>query len=247
MRISKWLLIGLLSAGTAAMAAEPTPDELIKTVEKMSIDQLMQLNKVVRDKYSEKYGEMISRFGLNLDFSMLGLKDNGSEDMKFSAGDLDPEPMLGFALGLYYRCIPKLQVGVEYQGFAGWNSDKNNGGYSDADIAGYMAGLSANYHLLRMDKFGLWCNLTGGYGAFAMDTLDTPAGEASELHRYRQNYLFAKAGLGAQWRLTQWFSLFASGGYRIAEKVELKEGGEKTGFDLDASGYEARVGMGFNL
>ena len=176
MRISKWLLIGLISAGTAAMAVEPTPEELIKTVENMSIDQLLQLNKIVRDKYSQEYGEMISRFGFNLDFSMLGFKKNGAEDMPFSVGDLNPEPMIGFTLGFYWRCLPPLQVGVEYQGFTGWDSDRNQAGYSDADLAGYMTGLSANYHLLRMDKFGLWLNLTGGYGAFAMDTLNTPAG-----------------------------------------------------------------------
>ena len=247
MRISKWLLIGLISAGTTAMAVEPTPEELIKTGENMSIDQLLQLNKIVRDKYSQEYGEMISRFGFNLDFSMLGFKKNGAEDMPFSVGDLNPEPMIGFTLGFYWRCLPPLQVGVEYQGFTGWDSDRNQAGYSDADLAGYMTGLSANYHLLRMDKFGLWLNLTGGYGAFAMDTLNTPAGQASELHRYRQSYFFGKGGMGAQWRVTHWFSVFASGGYRLAEKVDLKEGGEKTGFDLDASGYEAKVGIGFNL
>ena len=247
MRMLNWVLIALLSISVSAMAVEPTPDELIKTVEKMSTDQLIQLNKIVRDKYSQKYGEAFSRFGLNFDYSLLGFKKTGAEDMALSGGDMNLDPMMGGTISLYWRCVSKLQLGIEYQGFTGWNANKNQNGYSDVELAGYMSGLSANYHVLRMEQFGVWLNLTGGYGAIALETLDTPSGEASVMNRYRRDYLFGKAGVGAQWRLTHWFSVFASGGYRLAEKVELKEGGENTGFDLDASGYEARLGIGFNL
>lgn len=247
MRMSKWVLIGLLSVSVTALAAESTPDELIKTVEKMTPDQLIQLNKIVRDKYSEKYGEPFSRFGINFDYDLIGFKKTGVEDMTFSGGDMNLDAMMGGTISLYWRCKSMLQLGVEYQGFTGWDANRNRNGYSDADFAGYMSGLSANYHVLRMEQFGLWVNLTGGYGEIALETLNTPAGESSEMRRYRQSYFFGKAGVGAQWRLTHWFSVFASGGYRLAEKVELKEGGDKTGFDLDASGYEAKVGIGFNL
>ena len=247
MRTSNWVLIALLSVSVSAMAVEPTPDELIKTVGNMSTDQLIQLNKIVRDKYSQKYGEAFSRFGINLDYSLIGFKKTGVEDMAFSGGDMNLDPMMGGTISAYWRCLSKLQLGVEYQGFTGWDADKEQAGYSDANLSGYMTGLSANYHVVRMEQFGVWLNLTGGYGAIALETLNTPVGEASEMHRYRQSYMFGKAGAGAQWRLTHWFSVFAAGGYRLAEKVELKEGGEKTGFDLDASGYEAKVGIGFNL
>ena len=172
----------------------------------------------------------------------------GIENEGFSADKPDLEKSAGCALALQWKPLDYLGLGVEYGFYAGSDSDLSNGSYSSAKLFGTHTAGRIRLNFLKQRRVMAWLDATLGLGSVAIETVNTPAGHPTTMREYTANYLFATPAVGLAFRCTERLSVFGQAGYRFCEKVDLKEGGSKlSDHELDGSGVELRLGVGFNL
>jgi len=226
-------LVLVLAAATAS-AAEMTAEELLGAVDQMTPEQAQAFSQKLEAKLWQPVPEGF--------FSRLA----GS--VALSGGELDVESVDAFDIGLLWRAFsPRLHLGLRMESWMASDSNLGPGGYSRVEVEGGGVTLVANYQLVRHDTWLVWAELGGGGGGVMVDTVDTPAGEATTLRSFDQDFGMGDARLGAAWRFNRALCLQVSGGYRFAESVELDEGGSETPVTVDASGPSGRIGLGVNF
>lgn len=241
-------LVIMLAAATAS-AAEMTADELLGAVDQMTPEQAQAFSQKLEAKLWQPVPEgFFSRMAvdMNVGGGELDKVDVGS--VALSGGELDVESVDTFDVGLLWRAFsPRLHLGLRMESWMASDSNLGPGGYSRVEVEGGGVTLVANYQLVRNDAWLVWAELGGGGGGVMVDTVDTPAGEATTLRSFDQDFGMGDARLGAAWRFNRALCLQVSGGYRFAESVELDEGGSETPVTVDASGPSGRIGLGVNF
>jgi hypothetical protein len=114
-------------------------------------------------------------------------------------------------------------------------------------VAGGSLSLAANYQWVRSDSWLLWTEIAPGVGSVALETVDTPNGEATTLRSFDGSFTQVDLQGGVSWRFNPVLTLFLSAGYRFAESVDLEEGGKTSEVKFDASGFSGRFGLGVNF
>jgi hypothetical protein len=245
----RWTVLALLAGAAGAARAELTPEELLQTVDRMNPDQVLALSKKLEARFWEPIPSgFFMRMALDLGVSAGPIDSTGVEDLSLSGGAMDLEDVGGVDVGLLWRFNnPRYKLGLRFGSFMAEDSNLRETGYSRAELTGGHVTIPLNVQWVRCPRWMLWTEAAVGVGNAQLDTVDTPAGEATTMRRFDGDYVLADVQAGVSVRLNPAISLFLSGGYRFAESVKLEEGGRETGHELDMSGGFGRVGVGFNF
>ncbi|MCE9616249.1 MAG: hypothetical protein K8T26_18405 [Lentisphaerae bacterium] len=239
----------LLVTASVAAAADVSSEDLLKAVDQMSPEQAHAFSQKLEAKLWKPVPEgFFGRMAVDLGVTGSQLDKVNLNGVSQSGGERDVESASGMDIGLLWRAYsPRLRLGVRLESWAATDDNLGAGGYTRVDLQG--GGLLAviNYQWVRSDHWLVWTEVGGGGGGVALDTVDTPVGQATTLRSFDGTYGMGSAQAGAAWRLNRAIALFASGGYRLAESVELDEGGQDTAVEVDASGPSGRVGLGVNF
>lgn len=229
--------------------AETTPDEIVAAVDKMTPEQAQELFHSVAKKMHENKGERRgSGLGLALSTAYASF-DKVEVPFSTSAGEkLNIDEPWGAQLDITSRCrCERMRWGLRLAGWTPQDADISDAGYTRATLAAYEVSVLANVQLVRKPRFLVWGEAAGGRGSAALETLDTPAGEASTLRELTANYWVGDVRAGVAWRSRPGCAVFGTGGYRFANDTKWKEADRDTSARLDTSGFVASIGVAFNL
>lgn len=243
------MVAGVLIAGTLSAGAEVTPDDLIRAVDQMSPEQVQTLQKKLDARMWNPVPEgFFTRMALNANVSISTLDRVNLSSLSLSGGKMDIDDVAGFDFALLWRVFDeRFRMGVRFGGWEAMDSNLNDAGYSSADVTGFDTMLVLHYQVARSEIGCLWSEIAIGGGSVEVETVDTPAGQATTLRRFDEDYAQAEIQVGASIRLNSVIDFFISGGYRFAESVDLEEGGRKGPITFDASGVVGRMGVGLNF
>lgn len=246
----KTIFATVVSSLTLTLAAQAvTPEDLIEAVDRMSPDQAFELKQKLDAKLLKPvppafFTRMAFDFGTV--FSIPDTVDLGA--MPLSGGEMDLDPIEGFDFGILWEIAdPRFRLGFRFGGWSAIDSNLGDGGYSRAELAGGHASLAANCQWVRSKSWLLWTEVAPGMGAVALETLNTPAGQATTVREFSEAFGLVDLQSGVSMRINPIFSIYVSGGYRFAEAVDLEEGGRRSDVEFDASGFIARCGVGINF
>jgi hypothetical protein len=245
----RWAALALLAGVAGVARAELTPEELLKTVDRMSPDQVLALSQKLEARFWEPIPSgFFMRMAVDVGVSAGRIDSTGVERMSLSGGRMDLEDVGGVDVGLLWRFNnPRYKLGMRFGSFMAEDSNLRDSGYSRAELTGGHVTIPLNVQWVRCPRWLLWTEAAVGGGSARLDAVDTPAGEATTMRRFEGDYVLADVQAGVSVRLNPAISLFLSGGYRFAESVKLEEGGQKTGLELDMSGGFGRAGIAFNF
>jgi opacity protein-like surface antigen len=241
--------MAVVAAGLGVQAADLSPEDLIKAVDKMTPEQAHQVKRELdsKSRQTRSYA-WLSQFSVEFAGVWERFDKYGIENERFSADKPDLEKSMGGALALQWKPLDYLGLGVEYGFYAGSDKDLSNGSYSSAKLLGSHTAARIRLEFLKQRYVLAWADASVGMGSVAIETVDTPRGQATTLREYDADYWFATPAVGLAFRCTEGFSIFGQAGYRFCEKVDLKQGGSKlSDRELDGSGVELRLGVGFNI
>jgi hypothetical protein len=240
--------IGLLALGITSASAEVTSQDLLNAVDKMTPSEADAFSRKLESKLWRPVPEgFFSRLAVDVGVSGGTLESLDMSSVTRSGGELDLDSVGGAEAGLLWRAFnPQLRLGLRMEAWTTSDSDLEPSGYSRADLEGGSVLLVANYQWVRRDTWLLWTEVGAGGGSAQLDTIDTPAGQATTLRSFDKTYNVVALQGGLSWRFNPVMSLFGAGGYQFAESVDFEEGGEDSAVELDASGPFARFGLGFN-
>lgn len=238
-------VIVALSASLGCLA-QVAPEELIKAVDAMTPEQARELRHTLGEKLAPS-----PRASFYIAPSMSKYNKTGVEEgVKFSADEPDVSKIMGLAIGFTCEVLPMVRIGPELGLNSVMDSDyKKDRGYSRATLQTVDGALVVQVKPMGFRHGSLWLDAAGGYGSAWLETLNTPSSEndSSTVREKSAGYWFVTPRLGAAWKLGRYAALFGTAGYRFAESVSMKQGGESTGPSFDSSGYEFRLGLGFNM
>jgi hypothetical protein len=245
----KRILAGLMIAASGAAFAEMTPDEMIGAVDKMTPQQAHDFSQKLEAKLWQPVPEgFFSRMAVDVAFSGGDLSDSGMSGMTLSGDELDVDSYGGMDVGLFWRIFdPRLRLGLRMGSWAASDSDLGPAGYSRVELLGSTLTVAAHVQWVREPTWSLWTEVGPGVGSVQLDTVNTPAGQATTLRTFDGDYALLDLQAGASWRFNPILTLFAAGGYRFAESIDLDEGGDETAFEFDGSGAFVRFGLGVNF
>lgn len=249
MKKMRWMMAVLL-AGSGLAWGEVTPDELIRAVDQMSPEQVQTLRQKLDAKTWKPIPEgFFSRLAVDLGIGSAALDSIDLSGVSLSGGNLDIDMVSGLDLGLLWRvgAGDRFRLGLRLGGWEGTDSNLGAGGYSSADLTGGYLALAAQYQWIRTASCLVWTELAPGVGGVALDTVDTPSGQPTTLRSFEGTYGQMDILAGASWRVNPILAVYLSGGYRLAESVDLDEGGQTSAVEFDASGFVSRLGLGFNF
>jgi hypothetical protein len=228
-RILAWF-VAALACGTAAWGAV-TPDEVIGAVDTMTPEQALLFSQKLESKLWKPIPEgFFSRMALDLGVWAGSLNDGGLD------------------LGLFWRAFdPRFRLGLRMGSWGASDSNLEPGGYSRADLTGASLALAANMQWVRNAQWLVWTEVAPGIGSVRLELVNTPAGQATTLRTVDGGYAQLDLQAGVALRVNPVLTVSLSGGYRLADGIDLNEGGEETVLDFDASGAFARVALGFNF
>lgn len=246
----KWLAISVVLAWGVTAEAVVSPEDILDAVDQMTEEQVRELYHKLGARWRKPMSKgTLSRLTVDLGSTFSRLDTVDLSSVTLSGGSMDVEDPRGSSFGLLWRFGrgDRLRVGAR---FGSWEADDSNRGaegYSRVNVTGKTMMLALNYQFVRTDPWILWAEVAPGGGWIEVDTLDTPTGEASTLRELERGFPQVDFQVGASWRLNSFFSFYLSGGYRLAEAVNLKEGGESTPVRVNASGFSGRCGFGINF
>ncbi len=246
--MNRYVLIGLLFI-VAHAASALTPDELLDTVDRMTPEQVQQFHQKLEAKYWEPVPEgFFRRMAIDVSASYLRLDTVDIDALDLVDRDLDVDEAGGFEVGLLWRILnDQTRLGFRLGGWKVSDDNLSAAGYSRVALSGQHLALVAQYQLLRTEHWLLWTELAPGVGHVRLESVDTPDEAASTLRKLDGDYWDVLLQGGLSWRPNPVLSLFASAGYRFADKQSLDEGGESTDVRIDVSGFTARLGIGLNF
>jgi len=229
--------------------AEVTPEQVLEAVDKMTPEQVLALSQKLESKVWKPIPEgFFTRAAFDIGVSGSSLDKVDLKSVPLSGGKLTVDEIDGLDLGLLWRIGGEhFRLGLRMSAWDTYDSNLGEGGYSRVEISGGSVALAANVQAIRTDKFLLWAEVAPGGSWVAIDTVDTPSGQATTLRQLDASFGQVDVTAGASWRMNRILSFSASGGYRFAESVTLEEGGQKIDARLDASGYLGRIALGFNF
>jgi hypothetical protein len=245
------MLTAMAVAAACGMTAwgEVTPDEVIGAVDKMTPAQANQFSQKLESKLWKPVPEgFFSRMAVDFGVSAGTLDETGVSDLRLSGGDMDVDSVGGFDIGIFWRVFdPRFRLGLRLGSWGAEDSNLELPGYSRVELYGGTVAVAANMQWVRKPNWLLWTEVAAGSGAVELDIVNTPTGQATTWRTYDGEYALLDLQAGVAWRLNPILSLFASGGYRFAESVDLEEGGVETGLDFDGSGGYGRIALGVNF
>lgn len=243
------LVIGSFLLGVAMANAEIKPDDLIRAVNQMSPEQANEFQQKLEARMWKPIPQgFFTRMAADVAISSASLDSVKLSSISLSGGDMDVDQVGGLDLGLLWRIFnDRFRFGFRLGSWAVADSNLGPAGYSRAEVAGGSFSLAANYQWVRSESWLLWTEVALGSGTVAIETVDTPIGHATTIRELGGTFGQADVQIGASWRFNPVLSLFLSGGYRMAESVDLDEGGQTSSVKFDASGFNSRVGLGVNF
>ncbi len=243
------VLILVLAAFGTWTSAEISPEELTRAVERMTPDQAYDFMQQLEAQLWEPVPTgFFMRMSVDMVATYSALDTVEMSTVALSGGEMDVDKVSGMEVGIMWRTFDeRLRLGLRLGGWAATDSNLVESGYSRVDIEGGNIGLTANCQMLRTDAWLIWAEITPGVGYVNLETIDTPSGKATTLRYFDRTYAQLDMLGGVSLRLNPVISVFLSGGYRLAESVNLEEGGSETGLEFDASGWMGRLGLGINF
>lgn len=240
----------LLASATGAVAqtdAPVTPQQLIEAVDAMSPDQARDITarlirKMQADRKATSYAP---RMGASLAVGLASTFDEVSlPPHEWSGGTPDLEDVSAAELTALWRCrSDRFHWGLRLASFASEDSDMTDAGYTRGRLDAYELTLATQVQIVRAKRWLLWIEIAGGRGSAYLETLDTPTEAASTVREFDGDYWLGDARAGVAWRCSPLCSFYLSGGYRLAEDVDLEEGGSETDATVDPSGPIGMVGF----
>lgn len=247
MKTMAMLGLGLVLAGSLARGA--TPEELLQAVDQMTPEQAYAFSEKLDAKLWQGVPEgFFTRMAIDFGVSGSTLDTVDLGGVSLSSSDLDLEDVGGFDVGILWQAFhPRMRLGLRFTGWSATDSNLGDAGYSRVDLTGGELLAAAHVAWVRSKSWILWTELDAGVGSIILDTIDTPAGDATTLRRFDGDYGVGVLQAGAMWRFNPALAIQLSGGYRFAESVTLEEGTRESTPELDASGPLARIGLGVNF
>lgn len=241
-------MVLVLAWGVMAQG-EVTPEELIRGVDKMSPEQVRDLQQKLESKLWQPVPPgFFSRMAVDFGLSSSSLDTVDLRSISRSGGGLVIDQVSGADFGLLWRLHnDQLRLGFRGSSWGATDSNLGEAGYSRVDLTGGSIALVVNYQWVRSSSWLFWTELAPGSGNVEVEAVDTPAKEPTTLRWFDSSFSQVDIQAGASWRFNPVLTLFLSGGYRFAENVDLKEGGRKSAVKLDASGVSGRIGLGVNF
>ena len=248
MKMTRTIVV-LVLAWVVMARGEVTPEELIQAVNQMSPEQVQEFQQKLEAKLWKPVPEgFFSRMAVDLGVSYSSLDTVNLTSLSLSGGRMDVDRVGGLDLGLLWRMFgDRFRVGLRVVGWGATDSNLGEAGYSRADVAGGNLSFAANYQWVRSESWLLWTEIAPGAGSVAIETVNTPTGQATTLRSFDGSFGQVDVQTGASLRFNPVLTLFLSGGYRFAESVNLEEGGRTSDVKFDASGFSGRLGLGMNF
>ena len=239
----------LLLLGSVPASGEVTPDDLIQAVDQMSPEQVYEFQQKLEAKLWKPVPQgFFTRMAVDIGVSYSALDTVDLSSVTLSGGSMDVDAVGGIDLSLLWRILnERLRLGVRFGNWAAMDSNLADAGYTRAEVTGGNVSLVANYQLVRSDSWLLWAEVAPGAGAIAIEMVDTPTGEATTLRSLDGSFGQVDVLGGVSLRLNPVIACFLTAGYRFAESVDLEEGGKTTAMEVDATGFNARTGLGVNF
>jgi hypothetical protein len=249
MKIKRLMVAAALALLPLGAAAETGAQELLNAVDKMTPDEALLFQQKLEAKLWRPLPEgFFTRMSISFSVEGSGLARVSPGSQSKTGEALDLTRASGGELTILWNVgDPRLRLGLELGSLLASDSRLADGSYARRDLQGGLVGVVANVQLIRERCWDLFTQASAGFGGMLLDTLDTPKGQASTIHSYDASFPWAQLQVGAAWRPNPVLTLFVSGGYRLAERVALSEGGEEQHGKLDVSGATGRVGIGFNF
>ncbi len=242
------ITLGILAVGVAAAYCEITPEELLRTADQMSPQQVHDFSRKLEARRWEPVPEgFFSRMAVDLGVSVASLEKVDLTKISLSGGKMNVNTVDGLDLGILWQMFcPQFRFGLRMGGWTATDSNLGNAGYSRADLKGGSVALAANYQWIRSDHWLLWTEIAPGAGSLRLDVVDTPSGESTTFRSFDGSYAQVDLQAGLALRANPVLAIFLSGGYHLTESMKLEEGGAKSAVDFDASGFYGRLGLSFN-
>ncbi len=242
-------MAGIFVVSCLMARAEVTPDDLIRAVDQMSPEQVHAFQQKLEAKMWEPVPQgFFTRMAVDLGVSYASLDTLDLSSVPLSGGNMNVDQVGGIDVGLLWRLSgERFRIGLRLGSWAAVDSNLGEGGYSRAEVTGGSLALAANYQWVRSGSWLIWTEMAPGVGSVEVETVNTPSGEATTLRSFDGSFAQVDLQGGASWRFNPVLTLFLSAGYRFAESVDLEEGGQTSGVTFDASGFNARAGLGVNF
>jgi len=239
------ILCGWLVSAAGAKE-EIAPEDMIEAVRQMTPEQAHEYQSLLAAQAWEPVPEgLFTKLGL-----VIGASASSLDEVGLPAGmanELDLTDVSGSEISLLWALNPLLRVGLKFGGWYAEDSALSGAGYSSGELAMGTLGLLLNYQVVRTARWLVWGGLDAGGGGAELETVNTPAGEATTLRRFTAEFGYATPEIGVAWRINPLLSISASGGYRFAGGTEFDEGGEDGDLSLNASGAVGSLALTLNF
>lgn len=242
------IALGIVAVSMTSVYGEVTPDELLRTVDQMSPQQVHDFSRKLEARLWEPVpGGFFSRMAVDLGVSMSSLEKVDMTKISLSGGKMNVNTVDGMDLGILWQMFsPQFRFGLRMGGWAATDSNLGDAGYSRADLSGGSVALAANYQWIRSDHWLLWTEIAPGAGSIRLDVVNTPSGEPTTFRSFDGSYAQVDLQAGLSLRANPVLAIFLSGGYHLTESLKLEEGGTKSVVEFNASGFYGRLGLSFN-
>ena len=249
MKLNMWMATAAATLLTCTAHAETGAQDLLNAVDKMTPEEAQLFQQKLEAKYWQPLPEgFFTRMSFTLSMESSGLAKVNPANQSKTGNELDLSRASGGEVAILWNLFdPKLRLGLEFGTLLASDSKLEDGNYAREDLQAGLGALVVNYQLIREAHWQLFTQASAGVGGARLDTLDTPKGQATTIHSYDASFPWAQLQLGLAWRPNPVLTLFASGGYRFAGSVDLKEGGDDHHGKLDISGGSGRLGVSFNF
>jgi len=249
MKVTRIAAVLWLMGGLTALSGEVSPDDVIRAVDQMTPEQVQDFQQKLEAKMWKPVPQgFFTRMAVDVGVSYSSLDTVDLSSVSLSGGRMDVDSVSGLDLGVLWQVFSdRFRFGLRFGGLASTDSNLAGAGYSRADVAAGNASLAANYQWVRSDSWLLWTEIAPGAGSAAIETVDTPAGQATTLRSFDGSFGLLDLQAGVSWRFNPVLALSLSGGYRFAESVDMEEGGRTSGVEFDASGFNGRGGLAVNF
>ncbi|TAN36757.1 MAG: hypothetical protein EPN23_08075 [Verrucomicrobia bacterium] len=249
MKLKMMLVAATLVLLPCGLRAEVGAQDLLNAVDKMTPDEAQLFYQKMESKFWKPLPEgFFTRMSVSVAAEGSGIAKVNPDGLSKTGGELDMKRASGGDITILWNVIdPKLRLGVELGSLLASDSKLEDGNYARMELQSGLGALVVNYQLVKRTHWYLFTQATAGVGGARLETLDTPKGQASTIRSYDASFTWAQLQAGAAWRPNPVLTLFLSGGYRFAERVDLKEGGDAHHGQLDLSGASGRLGVAFNF
>jgi len=242
-------LLGWLTV--TSFAAELTPEELIRAVDKMTPEQTVEL----MQRFDAKFWQPIPlgffrrmAVDVGLSWSRPDSLTGSILDSASASPDLDQWGGLDFSI-LWRVDSRRTRLGLRFSSWAARDADMQAAGYTRAEALASQIALGLNYQWFTSptSPWIVWTEVSPGWATYELDVVNTPTGAATTWRTFEASYGFLDLFAGFSFRFNRALCLLVSGGYRFSDSADLDEGGRDVGSTIDTSGPVVRVGLGVNF